>query len=77
MSRYNDQTFVAWHLIIGIYLEIGVWCLVIRFPLLVIGFYPSSFFFNAWFTISGFALPLLAFITWPTKKPKSFSLPAL
>ena len=36
--------------------------------------YPS-FFFSSSFTSAGLAFPLLAFITWPTKKPNSLSLP--
>ena len=37
---------------------------------------PPSFFFNSSFSCAGFALPAVAFITWPTKKPNSLSLPA-
>ncbi len=33
--------------------------------------------FRRWLTSAGLALPRLAFITWPTKKPNSLSLPAL
>jgi hypothetical protein len=37
---------------------------------------PPSFFLSSSFSWAGFALPPVAFITWPTKKPKSLSLPA-
>ena len=37
-------------------------------------FYPS-FFLNISLTTLGLALPLVCFITWPTKKPISFLLP--
>ncbi len=40
------------------------------------GRYPASFFFKSSLSSAGLALPPLAFITWPTKKPNSFSLPA-
>ena len=36
---------------------------------------PSSRCFSSSLTIAGLALPCVAFITWPTKKPKSLSLP--
>ena len=36
---------------------------------------PASMRFNSSFTCAGFAFPPVAFITWPTKKPKSLSLP--
>lgn len=37
---------------------------------------PASFFFSSSFSCAGLALPPVAFITWPTKKPRSLSLPA-
>ncbi len=37
---------------------------------------PESIFFSSSFSCAGFALPAVAFIAWPTKKPNSFSLPA-
>src|SRR6185295_2667441 len=37
---------------------------------------PASMRFRRAFTCAGFACPPLAFITWPTKKPNSFSFPA-
>ena len=37
---------------------------------------PESIFFSNSFSWAGFALPAVAFITWPTKKPNSLSLPA-
>ena len=37
--------------------------------------YPASSSFSRWLTSAGLALPRLAFITWPTKKPNSRSLP--
>ena len=37
---------------------------------------PESFFFSSSLTCAGLALPLEAFITWPTKKPSNLSLPA-
>src|SRR3546814_14002579 len=36
---------------------------------------PSSFRFRIWLTSAGLALPPVAFIVWPMKKPKSLSLP--
>jgi hypothetical protein len=35
-----------------------------------------SFFFSSSLTCAGLALPLLAFMTWPTRALKAFSLPA-
>src|SRR6185369_1367895 len=37
--------------------------------------YPLSLLRSRSFTTAGLAFPLLARITWPTKKPKTFSLP--
>ena len=37
--------------------------------------YPLNFFFKISFSIAGFALPPVDFITWPTKKPNNLSLP--
>src|SRR5688572_1039823 len=42
---------------------------------LQVGLQPDSFFFNNSFTCAGFALPPVTFITCPTKKPNSLSLP--
>lgn len=39
------------------------------------GSYCASFFFSRSFSWAGLALPPLSFITWPTKKPNSLSLP--
>ena len=36
---------------------------------------PASFFFSRSLSCAGFALPPVAFMTWPTKKPNSLSLP--
>ena len=36
---------------------------------------PASFFFSSSLSCAGLALPRVAFITWPTKKPNSLSLP--
>src|SRR5262249_40197287 len=36
---------------------------------------PASFFFKSSLSCAGFALPPVALITWPTKKPNSLSLP--
>ena len=36
---------------------------------------PDSFFFRSSFNSFGLALPFVAFMTCPTKKPKSFSFP--
>src|SRR5262249_36771469 len=38
--------------------------------------YADSFSFRRWLSRAGLALPPVVFITWPTKKPNSFSLPA-
>src|SRR5512137_2365901 len=40
-------------------------------------FYPSSFFFKSSLTNCGLAFPWVAFMTWPTKKPNTFSFPFL
>ena len=37
---------------------------------------PASFFLSSSLSCAGFALPWVTFIVWPTKKPKSLSLPA-
>ena len=37
--------------------------------------HPDSFFFSSSLSCAGLALPPVAFMTWPTKKPKSLSLP--
>jgi hypothetical protein len=39
------------------------------------GFAGSEHFFKISFDTFGFALPAVAFITWPTRKPKTFSSP--
>ena len=35
----------------------------------------GSFFFSSSLSCAGLALPPVAFMTWPTKKPNSLSLP--
>jgi hypothetical protein len=40
-----------------------------------VSFQPPSFFLNISLTTCGFAFPLVSFITWPTKKPRTFFWP--
>lgn len=39
--------------------------------------HPPSFSFKIWLTTLGLALPLVAFMTWPTKNPTNLILPFL
>jgi len=61
----------------------AIGCTACHTPALVTGQSPVlirlnhfNFSFSRSFTTFGFALPFEAFITWPTKNPKSVSLPA-
>ncbi len=44
-------------------------------PLVTGTIYPSSFGLSSLLTSAGLALPWVAFITWPTKKPSNLSFP--